>query len=172
MCSAPKEKGFIAKFQRVTPSGFALVAALLAMWILTALGLLVFTVTTQDVRDSSRMVGEKKAFAATEAGIGQLVQKFNPADLPASATGGMVKTDPNDGPDSDPASLYSIDTPTLPTYGPAAIQVSGYEIGGGEIWGKDRFLASVTGTNTNYNSRVSIAVGVGYGPVPVTTQYR
>ena len=171
MCSAPKEKGFIAKFQRVTPSGFALVAALLAMWILTALGLLVFTMTTQDVRDSSRMVGEKKAFAATEAGIGQLVQKFDPSDLPASAVT-MVKTDPNDGPDSDPASRYSIDTPTLPTYGPAAIQVTGYAIGGGETWGQDRFLATVTGTNTNYNSRASIAVGVGYGPVPVTTQYR
>ena len=38
-------------------SGFALIAALLAIWILTAFGLLVFTVTTQDVRISSRMAG-------------------------------------------------------------------------------------------------------------------
>ena len=62
-------------------SGFALIAALLAIWILTAFGLLVFTVTTQDVRISSRVVGEKKAFYATEAGIHSLTQVFNPLNL-------------------------------------------------------------------------------------------
>jgi hypothetical protein len=69
------------------------------------------------------------------------------------------------------SSQYSIAAPTLPTYGPAAIQVPGYEIGGGEIWGQTRFLGTVTGTNTNYNSRISIAVGVGQRPVDITTLY-
>ena len=50
-------------------SGFALIAALLAVWILTAVGLLVFTVTTQDVRISSRMVGKRKPFMQRRRGF-------------------------------------------------------------------------------------------------------
>ena len=61
--------------------GFALIASLLALWILAALGILVFTVTTQDVRISSKTVGEKKAFLAAESGVSWLTQNFNPANL-------------------------------------------------------------------------------------------
>ena len=49
--------------------GFALIASLLTVFMLTAMGLLVFTVTTQDARMSSRSVGEKKAFSAAETGL-------------------------------------------------------------------------------------------------------
>jgi len=42
--------------------GFALVAAIMALLVLTAVGLLAFALSTQDLRISSRWVGEKKAF--------------------------------------------------------------------------------------------------------------
>jgi Tfp pilus assembly protein PilX len=147
-------------------SGFALIAALLAVWVLTAVGVLVFTVTTQDVRVSSRAVGEKRAFYATEAGVHVLTQGFDPLNLGASERSDEA-VDPTDG-----SSRYTIGTPGVPTKGPGAIPIVGYSEGGGQSWGSTRFVATVTGTNTRYGSTVQVSAGVGYGPVEVTTTYR
>jgi Tfp pilus assembly protein PilX len=148
--------------------GFALIAALLTIWILTAMGLLVFTVTTQDVRISSRMVGEKKAFYATEAGVHSLVEWFNPLNLNDTTKYEKdVVVDPKDA-----ASQFRIATPAIPTKGPAAIPLSGYSSGGGQQWGSTRFVSIVTGKNTNYQSTVQVDTGVGFGPVEITTAYR
>ena len=146
--------------------GFALIAALLAIWILSALGILVFTVTTQDVRISSRMVGEKKAFYAMEAGIHMLTQKFDPLNLDKAYPAGFP-VDPG-----DPHSVYTIGTPAVPDKGPGSIPIPGYIVGGGQQWGFSRFVARVTGTNTKYQSTVEVDVGVGFGPVEITTAYR
>ena len=148
--------------------GFALIAALLSIWILTAMGLLVFTVTTQDVRISSRMVGEKKAFYSTEAGVHKLVEVFNPLNLNDTTNyNNDVVVDPVDG-----ASQFRIATPAVPTKGPAAIPLSGYSSGGGQQWGSTRFVSVVTGKNTKYQSTVQVDAGVGFGPVEITTAYR
>lgn len=149
--------------------GFALIAALLVIWVLTAVGILIFTVTTQDVRISSRMVGEKKAFFATEAGIHSLTQWFNPLNLTDSDK--YNKSFQVDG-EQDPASQYQIGSPAIPTKGPAAIAIAGYAVGGGQQWGATRFVATVTGTNTKYGTMVQADVGVGFGPVEVSTAYR
>ena len=152
-------------------SGFALIAALLSIWILTAMGLLVFTVTTQDVRISSRMVGEKKAFYSTEAGVHKLVEVFNPLDLNDTDNYNKdVVVDPDN--DKDGASQFRIATPAVPTKGPAAIPLSGYSSGGGQQWGSTRFVSTVTGRNTKYQSTVQVDAGVGFGPVEITTAYR
>jgi Tfp pilus assembly protein PilX len=157
--------------KRRQESGFALIAALLAIWILTAMGLLVFTVTTQDVRISSRMVGEKKAFFATEAGVHKLVEVFNPLNLvdPANYNKDVV-VDPVH--DKNLASQFRIATPAVPTKGPAAIPLSGYSSGGGQQWGSTRYVSIVTGRNTDYQSTVQVDAGVGFGPVEITTAYR
>ena len=148
--------------------GFALIAALLSIWILTAMGLLVFTVTTQDVRISSRMVGEKKAFFSTEAGVHKLVEVFNPLNLNDTTNyNNDVVVDPVDG-----ASQFRIATPAVPTKGPAAIPLAGYSSGGGQQWGSTRFVSVVTGKNTKYQSTVQVDAGVGFGPVEITTAYR
>jgi len=149
--------------------GFALIAALLTIWILTAMGLLVFTVTTQDVRISSRMVGEKKAFYATEAGVHTLVEVFNPLTYLIDTTNYNkdVVVDQKDA-----ASQFRIATPAVPTKGPAAIPLSGYSSGGGQQWGSTRFVSIVTGENTKYRSTVQVDTGVGFGPVEITTAYR
>jgi hypothetical protein len=152
-------------------SGFALIAALLAVWILTAMGLLIFTVTTQDVRISSRMVGEKKAFFSTEAGVHKLVEVFNPLNLNDTINYNKdVVVDPAN--DKIGASQYRIATPEVPKKGPAAIPLAGYSSGGGQQWGSTRFVSTVTGRNTSYQSTVQVDTGVGFGPVEITTAYR
>ncbi len=147
--------------------GFALIAALLTAWVLAALGILVFTVSTQDVRISSRFLGEKKAFSAAESGVSSLAQSFNPANLgDAAVTNRVVNTA------TDQDSRYSISAPTTPTTGPSVLPTAGYGIGGGETWGQTRYTTTVTGENPRYASRVDINVGIGYGPVEITTNYR
>ena len=154
--------------------GFALIAALLAIWILTALGMLVFSVTTQDVRMSSRTVGERKAFSAAESGLHWLTLNFDPANPSNAVQSGVVVDATSTG---DPNTQYGIgpaysDGTWIPKKGPSAVPIAGYAMGGGETWGRQRFLARVTGTNTGYNSTVQVDVGVGYGPVDISTIYR
>lgn len=147
--------------------GFALVAALMAISILTAIGLLVFALSTQDIRISSRLVGEKKAFSATEAGVHRFMQNFDPANLSASVVNNVQVDATNDA-----ESRYSVGTPSRPTTGPATLPLAGYAIGGGQQWGQDRYNVRVTGTNTRYSTFVSVDIGAGYGPVEITTAYR
>jgi len=148
-------------------NGFAMVAALLSILILTAVGLLVFAATTQDIRISSRVVGEEKAFSAGEAGVHRFVQNFDPGNLSASVVSN-IQVDPA----NDPDSRYTLGVPTRPTSGPAAVPLPGYAIGGGQQWGQERFNVGVTGTNTKYNSLAQISVGAGFGPVEISTAYR
>jgi hypothetical protein len=141
---------------------------LMIFWILTALGMLVFSVTTQDIRVSSRTVGERKAFMAAESGIHMLTPTFSPA-YPDSSAFSNVQVDTSDK--GDPNTTYTIGPPPggwNPTSGPGGVPIPGYE----PNWGRRRFLAQVTGRNTAYNSSVQISVGIGYGPVDITTKYR
>ena len=153
------------KFSVRSRNGFAMVAALLSIMILTAVGMLVFAVTTQDIRISSRVVGEEKAFSAAEAGIHRFVQNFDPSNLPASAASN-VQVDPTTD------STYTVGVPARPISGPAAVPLPGYQIAGGVTWGQERFNVAVTGTNTKYNSLAQLSVGAGFGPVEITTAYR
>jgi Tfp pilus assembly protein PilX len=169
MCSI--NRGKISVFREghgQREKGFVLLASLMAVGILMALVILVFTITTQDVRISSRTVGERKAFSAAESGISWLIQNFDPGNLGASAVSPTVV----DASAVDPDTKYTISTPTAPTNGPAALPSTGYGMGQGETWGQTVNVAKVTGTNTRYNSNVPIQVGIGYGPVDITTIYR
>jgi hypothetical protein len=169
-----------AAFTSGSPGGFALIAALLAIFFLTALGLVVFTVSTRDVRISSRVVGEKKAFSAAEAGIHQLSQNFNPETpetLSASIKSVTQVVDLNNDPDtgytiSEKFIDFNPGAPFRPTSGPATVPLPGYAIGGGQVWGQERYMAQVTGVNTRYQSNAQIDVGLGFGPVEITTAYR
>lgn len=144
--------------------GFVLVLAVLAIAILLAVGILALTMSGRDVRISSRVVGEKKAFSACESGIHSMIVNFDPADLAASAVSDVQVDAAN-----DPASRYSIGTPGRPTTGPGMIPLAGYSIGGGQVWGQTMYTVTITGENTAYGSRVSAGVGIGYGPIEMTT---
>jgi Tfp pilus assembly protein PilX len=155
------------KSMAYSKNGFALIAAILAIMILTAVGLVVFALSTQDIRISSRLVGEKKAFSAVEAGIHRFMLSFDPTNLSASAVSN-AQVDPS----QDPDSRYTIGTPSHPTAGPATVPLVGYAIGGGQQWGEERYIVEVTGTNTRYNSLVRVNICAGYGPVEFSTVYR
>lgn len=153
---------------RVTGSdGFAFIAALLALLLITAIGMLIFTTSTSDIRTSMRITGEKKAFSAAETGLHKMIQNFNPDNLGASA-----QTNVQVDADTDPDSRYTIGTPAAPTSGASYLPLPLYSIGGGQTWGQTRYNVSITGINTRYNSRVDMDIGVGYGPVEITTTYR
>jgi hypothetical protein len=156
--------------------GFALVAALMAIWILTALGVLVFTVSTQDIRISGRLVCEKKGFSAAETGLHWLTANFL-YDNPTASAVSLQKLDTSAGSPVDPNDRYSIgpgsigpvspDNPSwFPTAGPAIVWYPGFDL----EWGRTINTARATGLNTRCQtgtSGVSIDVGVGYGPVPI-----
>lgn len=147
--------------------GFALVTAILAILILMALGFLAISVTTGDLKITSRVVGEKKALSAAETGIHRLIQNFDPANM-AGAQATNVQVDAA----ADPTSRYSIGNVGLPLSGPSSLPLKGFSIGGGQQWGQRRYMGSVTGVNTNYGSSVRIDVGMGYGPIEITTMSR
>ncbi|MGZ6250061.1 MAG: hypothetical protein ACXWMC_10645 [Syntrophales bacterium] len=144
--------------------GFALIAAIMACLILLALGMLVISLSTQDIRVSTKIVGEKRALAAVDTGISALSQVFdpnNPVLVP-------VSTDIVAG-----VSKYTFNYPTTrPTVGPITIPLAGFSIGGGQRWGQSRYNLDVIGENTPYRTRVAVGVGIGYGPVEVTTMQR
>ena len=147
--------------------GFALIAALLANLILLAVGFIAINLSTQDIRSSMKVVGDKKAFAAAEAGLHVMMSNFNPENL-AAVTVANVQTNPA----TDPDTRYTIGTPSPPVNSSAMIPMAGYSIGGGQVWGQARYDVAVTGSNSARQTSVTINVGVGYGPIEMTTMSR
>ena len=148
-------------------TGFSLVIAILAILILTALGYLVVMMSTQDTRVSARVVGEKKAMAAAETGVHQLLANFNPAD---TASWNCTSRPYACGSTSDTTSTYTISEPRQPLPGsgiPASLPRPGFSLG---VGGVDQMrMATVEGTSTKYNSTVNVQVGIGsfdYGGGP------
>ena len=147
--------------------GFALVAALLACMVLLALGMLVIQLSTQDLRVSAKVLGDKKALSAAETGIHTMVQNFNPENLAASAAASVQVDAAN-----DPGTRYTVGTPAPPAAGSGVIPFTGYNIAGGQVWGQKLYDVTVTGENTAYGTHVDIGVGMGYGPIDITTMSR
>jgi Tfp pilus assembly protein PilX len=69
----------VHKIKRVknSESGFVLIAALMGIIILLAVGFLALTITTGDMKIASRLIGERKAFSAAETGVHELCRIFN-----------------------------------------------------------------------------------------------
>jgi Tfp pilus assembly protein PilX len=148
--------------------GFALVTAILAIMILMALGYLVVSVSTGDLRISSRVVGEKKALSAAETGIHRLTKGFTPLDLSAiwvESVRQPVGVERQANP-ADPASRYIIINQTLPPNVPASWPLPGFS-----SWEQKSYSRRVTGRNTAYGSEVQIDVGIGYAAPSTGTQY-
>ncbi len=143
--------------------GFALIAAIMACLILLALGMLVIALSTQDIRISAKVVGDKRSLAAAEEGIHSLSSTFDPQNpLTAATTYNRA----------DGKSSYTIYPPTTPSTGSLTIPLIGFSIAGGQQWGQRRYNINVDGTNSEYNTQTRIGVGVGYGPIEISTMYR
>ncbi|HSW63217.1 MAG TPA: PilX N-terminal domain-containing pilus assembly protein [Dissulfurispiraceae bacterium] len=151
--------------------GVALVGALMALILLLAVSSIVFFVSTKDMRISTRIAGEKKAFAAAEAGIGELKRfidnsKRSSTDLLATRAlienYTMNQAQVNTA--QDPAALYTVAALSDPNISVAACaDMPGFDPA---VWGELRTAKTITGENANYQSRVTIDVGIGYGPSP------
>ena len=133
--------------------GFSLVVAILAILILSALGYLVVMMSTQDIRISNRVLGEKKAMAAAETGIHQLMANFDP-----------LSAAPLTGTTSDATSTYTIPQPTPAATPP--VPIPGFSVGRYLV-----FVADVTGTSTKYNSTVNMQVGINSMDPNCLTEY-
>lgn len=147
--------------------GFIIVVALLVLLLLTAVGALVFNLTTQDIRVSTRAIGEKKAFSAAQAGIHRLVDYSN---ANAGSIGNYLVSVPTQvDPGADPATKFTIGNANIPGI-PASLPMAGFEITQLKSWGQTVTPKSVTGINEKYESSVTIDVGIGYGPIEISTQ--
>jgi hypothetical protein len=139
--------------------GFVLVVALVAVVILIAVGFYASTVTVKDIMITSRLLGQRKAFSAAEAGVHQLCLNYNPSS-PAAKTDQVV--DP-----ADPSGVYSY---ALPVRNGSMPQISlpGYDLS--KAYAGAVFDTSVTGRDKNSGSSVTISVGTAYAPNPSDTQ--
>ena len=70
MCRAYKRSAQ----EKNSEDGFVLVAALIAVMILTALGIWALTTSSQDIKATARSVSEGNALSAAEAGVHIYVQ--------------------------------------------------------------------------------------------------
>ena len=154
---------FLTRFfrnKRNSERGFILIVALMAIMILTAIGFFALTTTSQDIRISSRIVGERKAFSAAQAGL----HAFCLMNFTSGASYPDLVVDAA----NDPNARYDIGTvaidpalPKMPAPGEDESKKMVHQI----------YQTEITGRIIGAGSRVSTDVGVKYGPVPDGTEY-
>ncbi|MGO9951193.1 MAG: hypothetical protein ACLPN1_03150 [Dissulfurispiraceae bacterium] len=150
--------------------GFVFIVSLLAMLILISLSVLMFALTTRDVRVTIKLMGEKTAFSAAENGIQALMQSFDPLqgvnDQDAVCPGLPGYLQVSTGVSGlTTASCYNYTSPAPLASGSSTIPMAGYSITGSQQFGRAPYFSELTGANTNYMSQVVMDVGIGYGPV-------
>jgi len=138
--------------------GFVLIAAIMAVMILIAVGFFALTVTMQDIRVSSRLVGERKAMSAAEAGVNEICRSFNPFNLAAISGQKIDNT-------NDPAAEFDTTAPVHNNDYPD-LQIPGMPMG----YKSQVFDTTVTGRDTSYGSEASIDAGIVTAPRGGDTQ--
>jgi uncharacterized protein (UPF0333 family) len=139
--------------------GFVFIVALIAIIVLTAIGYFALTMISEDLMISSRMVGERKAFSAAEAGAHAVFASINLKDNPfASNTNAPVKIDPvNDPAMSYVAEIINTERQTV---------FSGEDLSSAATI----FEAHVTGRDSDYDSEVRLSIGMAPPPTAADTQ--
>ena len=142
--------------------GFALIAAVMANLILLSVGIVAVNLSTQDLRISMRVVGDKKAMNAAEAATHWMMVNFNPAHPGAVAKTNRLLTELANG--LEPRSRVTIAEPAASTEGPMQVSLAGHDMSETQ-WVLLRYDTTVTGRNEDYQTSVTLNVGLGYGPV-------
>jgi Tfp pilus assembly protein PilX len=142
---------------RRSERGFVLIAALMAVMVLMAVGFFILTTTSQDVKISSRLVGERKALSSAESGLQQLCINFTPAS-PAT---GWINVDTA----NDPTAQYQVNA--LPSKPSGEVDAPGWDAD----WSYKTYEAVITGRDTSYQSEVQLSVGVKHGPTMGRWEY-
>jgi Tfp pilus assembly protein PilX len=156
-----------------TSEGYVFVAALLAMFIMTAIGILIFSLTSHDMLTTAKLMGEKRALNAAETGVHELLQQMatNAGDATKVTTtrqsitvtsGNQIKTD-----------YYTLSMNAPPADAIKTVTKSSFQIGGtgtqSERGAYNVTNFSVLGESGDFGGRVIIDVGIGYGPVDLST---
>jgi Tfp pilus assembly protein PilX len=150
----------VHKIKKDSEKGFVLIAALMGIMILLAVGFLALTVTTGDMKIASRLIGERKAFSAAEAGVHELCRNFN---WQASTGVSNFYFDAA----NDPTVRYSYPIPDRNSSMPS-VPAKGYDLT--KSYTSAVFDTVVTGEDTAYGSKTEIAVGTATAPSPSDTQ--
>jgi type II secretory pathway pseudopilin PulG len=144
--------------------GFILLVAIIACAILAALGVLVFSLSTGDLRTSAATLAEKKALGAVESGFHLLTQSFDP--LQANCNLGSFSSWHDVDIVNAPGAQYSISGCVQSPFGP--VTPPGFS----SEYGMDRYDLQLTGRDTTYKSEISVNLGIAYRPVSLPPVYR
>jgi len=162
----------VHKMKKDSEKGFVLIAALMGIMILLAVGFLALTVTTGDMKIASRLIGERKAFSAAETGVHELCRNFNSflnnPVITCYGDNNYIVCQNQFDPANDPTVRYSYTEPqknnSMPSIpSPGFNLVLGYK--------STVFDTVVTGEDTAYGSKTEISVGTATAPMPGDTQY-
>lgn len=133
-------------------SGFVLIAAIMGVMILLAVGFLALTISGSDMRIASRLIGERKAFSAAESGVQDFCASFSPGD--------GEKTWTSVDSDNDPSAQFKMSKPERDIEVPD-VQAPGFDT----EMSFAVYSATVTGRDNVYKSQTEIDVGAKYGPI-------
>ena len=151
----------IFRYHQKSEGGFVLVVAIMAVMILMAVGFFILTTTTQDVRMSTRLVGERQALSAAEACVHFIAANLSPT---SARTFTNVAYDMANNPN---ARFSSNSVPNLSLSNMAA---PGYSLSNETTYGQG-FDTVCVGRETGYGSSASIGIGTT-GPIGgATLQY-
>ncbi len=149
-------------FSGTKQGGFVLVNALMILTLLLSVSALVFYITTKDLRISTRIAGEKRAFVATESGINNLLFQTDQLKLSGLLTQQSFQsiTEP-------PLARFAFSVPGTPvvpnnTACRPIVQGNSAEEDSGKFGYAFAGSKRVRGGDANYNTAVQIEVGVEY----------
>ena len=137
-------------------SGFVLIAAIMGIMILLAVGFLALTISSSDLRIASRLIGERKAFSAAESGVNEILRQY---DFYTPTSISWTKVDPL----RDPNPEFSA---TAPSATGNTINLEGYSFG----TVSQEVTSTVIGRDSTYGSQVRIDIGVATKPAPGGTE--
>lgn len=160
----------VLSYRQKSEGGFVLIAALMAVMILMAVGFFILTTTSQDLRMSSRLVGERKALSAAEAGVHYVCALLDPKALTSYQNVYYNLT--NDPSARFSASGHACTAPCPPSLNKDTSNLSmpGYDLSKGWSSGPG-FDVDVTGEDTSYKSLVTIGIGTVGPPNKYDLQY-
>lgn len=127
-------------------NGFVLVFAIMAILIFVAIGFFALTTISGDVMITYRVVGERKALSAAEAGVHAVLASSSFVALPATNVDTV----------NDPGAQYTAAAPVIDPTTPK-VHLPGY----GPEYLSNNYYIDVTGTHSTYDSTVTIRVGTG-----------
>ncbi len=147
--------------------GFILLVTIMACAILAALGILVFSLSTGDLRASVSTLGEKRALVALDSGWHATTQNFDPL---VANYGINLNAWVNIDTANDPGSRYKITACLAGSQSP--LPLPGYSMEESQGWRMQRFDMTIVGENTRYRTNLEMDVGVAYGPIDISLFYR